>query len=35
MLIAKILRKDFSRKKIITVVVFAFILIAALLMASG
>ena len=35
MIIAKILREDILRKKVITVVVFAFILLSALLVASG
>lgn len=35
MIVTKILRKDFQRKKIITIVVFAFILLSALLVASG
>jgi putative ABC transport system permease protein len=35
MMVAKILRKDFLRKKIITIVVFAFMLLSALLVASG
>lgn len=35
MMVAKILRKDFLRKKIITIVVFAFMVLAALLVASG
>ena len=35
MIVANILRKDFSRKKIVTIVVFAFILLSALLVASG
>ena len=35
MLVAKILRKEFLRKKIITIVMFAFILLSALLVASG
>ena len=35
MMVAKILRKDFLRKKIITIVVFAFILLSAFLVASG
>ncbi len=34
-IITKILKKDFLRKKIITIVVFAFILLSALLVASG
>ncbi len=34
-MVAKILKKDFLRKKLITIVVFAFILISALLVASG
>lgn len=35
MIVVKILKKDFLRKKIITIVVFAFILLSALLVASG
>jgi len=35
MIVTKILRKDFQRKKIISIVVFAFILLSALLVASG
>ena len=35
MIVAKILKKDIQRKKIITIVVFAFILLSALLVASG
>jgi putative ABC transport system permease protein len=35
MIVAKILKKDFQRKKIITIVVFAFILLSAVLVASG
>jgi len=35
MIVGKILKKDFSRKKLITIVVFTFILLAALLVASG
>lgn len=35
MIVLKILKKDFLRKKIITIVVFAFILLSALLVASG
>ena len=35
MIIGKILKKDFLRKKLITIVVFTFILLAALLVASG
>ncbi|MEJ2753751.1 MAG: ABC transporter permease, partial [Chloroflexota bacterium] len=35
MIIGRILRKDFLRKKLITIVVFAFIFLAALLVASG
>ena len=35
MIVARILQKDFLRKKIITIVVFAFILLSALLVASG
>jgi putative ABC transport system permease protein len=35
MMVAKILKKDFLRKKIITIVVFVFILLSALLVASG
>jgi len=35
MIATKILRKDFQRKKIISIVVFAFILLSALLVASG
>jgi len=35
MIVTKILRKDFQRNKIITIVVFAFILLSALLVASG
>ena len=34
-MVGKILRKDFSRKTLITLVVFAFILLSALLVASG
>ena len=35
MIFAKILKKDFLRKKIITIVVFAFILLSAALVATG
>ena len=35
MIIGRMLRKDFLRKKLITIVVFAFIFLAALLVASG
>ncbi len=35
MIVTKILKKDFRRKKIISIVVFAFILLSALLVASG
>jgi len=35
MIVVKILKKDFLRKKIVTFVVFAFILLSALLVASG
>ena len=35
MMVTKILRKDFQRKKLTTIVVFAFILLSALLVASG
>lgn len=35
MIIGRMLRKDFNRKKLITIVVFAFIFLAALLVASG
>jgi putative ABC transport system permease protein len=35
MIIGRMLRKDFLRKKLITIVVFAFIFLAALLIASG
>jgi len=35
MIVTKILRKDFQRKKIISIVVFTFILLSALLVASG
>jgi len=35
MLVARILQKDFLRKKIVTIVVFGFILLAALLVVSG
>ena len=35
MIIGRMLRKDFLRKKLITIVVFAFIFLSALLVASG
>ncbi len=35
MIIGRMLKKDFVRKKLITAVVFAFIFLAALLVASG
>ncbi len=35
MIVARILKKDFLRKKTVTIVVFAFILLSALLVASG
>ena len=35
MIIGRMLRKDFLRKKLVTMVVFAFIFLAALLAASG
>ena len=35
MMIGRMLKKDFLRKKLITIVVFAFIFLSALLVASG
>ena len=35
MIIGRMLRKDFLRKKLTTIVVFAFIFLSALLVASG